>query len=140
MNYKEIRKDLFSMDDKYYLGHCISMDLALGAGIAADFEQRFNLRRKLFSVPPEERFCPDTVLTGKVFNLITKEDYYGKPTYYTMEVALKRMRKKVKDKKIKHLALPRIGSRMDKLDWKKVRDLIKTIFADVDVEIVVCYQ
>ena len=33
MVYREIYGDLFQVDKKYYLAHCISADFALGKGI-----------------------------------------------------------------------------------------------------------
>jgi len=31
---KEERKDLFTVDESYYLAHCIAADFRMGAGIA----------------------------------------------------------------------------------------------------------
>lgn len=50
INYQEIKKDLFTVDDKYYLAHCISSDCKLGAGIAVEFQKRFNLRSKFLQM------------------------------------------------------------------------------------------
>ncbi|WP_374017833.1 hypothetical protein ABU162_27665 [Paenibacillus thiaminolyticus] len=36
------------------------------------------------------------------------------------------------------LAMPQIGYGLDKLQWGKVREIIKEVFADTDIEIVVC--
>ena len=48
MTIKEIKKDLFTMPNDYALAHCISADFALGAGIAKEFDKRFNCRKRLF--------------------------------------------------------------------------------------------
>lgn len=47
MRYNEIKCDLFSLGPEYYLAHCISADFALGAGIAVQFNRRFDLHKKL---------------------------------------------------------------------------------------------
>ena len=47
MIYREEVRDLFSVSDDYYLAHCISEDFALGAGIAVEFNNRFDMRKKL---------------------------------------------------------------------------------------------
>lgn len=37
------------------------------------------------------------------------------------------------------LAIPKIGSGLDRLEWEKVRILIHQVFADTEIEIVVCF-
>lgn len=48
MRLTEVEKDLFSVDPQYSLVHCVSADFALGAGIAKQFDTRFNMRYELF--------------------------------------------------------------------------------------------
>jgi len=43
MEITEIKKDLFTMPQEYYLAHCISADAKMGAGIAVQFRKRFKL-------------------------------------------------------------------------------------------------
>ena len=47
MVYREEIGDLFLMPEKYYLAHCISVDFALGKGIAVEFNKRFEMKNKL---------------------------------------------------------------------------------------------
>ena len=54
MNYMETRGDLFAVPQGYYLAHCISGDFALGAGIAKQFNEVYNMRFKLFRDYPIE--------------------------------------------------------------------------------------
>lgn len=48
MNYMEMTGDLFAVPQGYYLAHCISGDFSLGAGIAKQFDEVYNMRFKLF--------------------------------------------------------------------------------------------
>ena len=73
MDYKEINGDLFKLPENYYLCHCISSDFKLGLGIAAEFDKRFDMRRKLFSKYQPNVFKPCALLVDNVFNLVTKE-------------------------------------------------------------------
>lgn len=134
--FREIEKDLFTMDDKYYLAHCISADYALGSGIAVEFEKRFNLKKELYELG--EREFPDCILIGRVFNLVTKVRYFHKPTYRTLYYSLLKLRDMVISHSIRHLAMPRIGCGLDKLEWDKVRSMIKSVFENVECEIVIC--
>lgn len=43
MMYHEEKLNLFSIDDSYYIAHCISADFALGAGIAKEIDERLNI-------------------------------------------------------------------------------------------------
>ncbi len=85
MVYKEEYRDLFSVPNDYYLAHCISADFKLGAGIAVQFNKKYNCRSRLFDLFPgsrtpywdklQDRFKGICVVTDPVYNLITKRNY-----------------------------------------------------------------
>lgn len=151
MKYEEKIVDLFSVDDSYYLAHCISADFGMGAGIAVQFNNRFGMKRKLQVKYPDflktfdyqTTFCGKSascILEDKVFNLVTKRNYWNKPTYSSLQAALCSMKDVCISKKINKVAMPLIGCGLDKLEWEKVSQIIKNIFADTDIEILVCKQ
>ena len=78
--------------------------------------------------------------TGRVFNLVTKQKYWQKPTYKTMRLALEDLKEALRIRKITKIAMPKIGCGLDRLEWETVRRMIQYIFADTDVEILVCWQ
>ena len=139
MKLKEEKRDLFSVDDKYYLAHCISDDFALGAGIAVEFANRYNMRLELRKRYSDGIGGVGCVLIGNVFNLITKEKYYHKPTYMNLRISLEKMKKIILENGINYLAMPLIGCGLDNLEWDKVKIIIEEVFCDVDIEILVCY-
>lgn len=134
----EKRMNLFEVEKWYYLAHCISSDYALGAGIAVEFQKRFHLKNKLKEIGNST--YPDCILIDKVFNLVTKNKYWHKPTYDTLYQSLKRMRDLIRTNDIEYLAMPKIGSGLDKLQWGKVKEMIELVFKDVDIQILVCYK
>lgn len=141
MRYNEIKCDLFSLGLEYYLAHCISADFALGAGIAVQFNRRFDLHKKLKAEYP--RYANywnggTCLLEDRVFNLVTKSRYWQKPTYKSMSDALVAMRDICVERGINRIAMPVIGCGLDKLDWHRVSKLIKEIFVNTEVEIIVC--
>jgi hypothetical protein len=138
MIYEEKKMNLFDVEDKYYLAHCISADYKLGAGIAVQFEERFKLRNVLNKVG--SHMYPDCILIGRVFNLVTKANYWNKPTYGTLTGSLVQMKDQVIKNKVKFLAMPAIGCGLDKLEWSEVRDIIKETFKDLDIEILICFK
>ena len=136
---KEEKRNIFTVDDKYYFAHCISSDCKMGAGIAVDFQNKFHLRNALLNFDEDTRKHPTCILIDRVFNLITKKNYYGKPTYQSLEITLQEMRNLIDLYQIKYLAMPKIGCGLDRLQWGKVREIIKEVFQDTDIEILICY-
>ncbi len=138
MNYIEVEGSIFNIDEKYYMAHCISCDARMGAGIAKEFVSIFPeleiLRDRL-----NYNKIGDCVRVGRVFNLITKDRYYNKPTYQSLDVCLKEMRRQLYAHQIKYLAMPKIGCGLDRLSWEVVREMVKDVFKEMDIEIKVCY-
>lgn len=141
MVYKEEKRDLFTVDESYYLAHCISADFALGAGIAVEFDRRFDCKNKLNKMWRSwTNRVGYTFLTDRVFNLVTKEKYWQKPTLSTMKSALRNMKNQAIVRDIEKIAMPMIGCGLDKLKWDDVSSLIKEVFGETDIEILVCYR
>lgn len=143
MIYKEEKRDLFSVDDGYWFVQCISADFGMGRGVAVEFNNKFDMKNQML------KYYPSNIWNGKgymrqvpgipVFNLVTKEHYWDKPTYNTMTEALQKLKIHIRGYNMQKLAMPKIGCGLDKLEWYKVSDIIKNIFKDTDVEILVCY-
>ena len=138
MKYSEITQDLFTVDESYYLAHCISSDCAMGAGIATEFQRRFKLREKLLRYDENTRKHPTALIEGKVFNLITKKRYWNKPTLESLHKSLEVMKRIMEHKGITKVAMPQIGAGLDRLNWSDVKRTIGVVFGDTDIEILVC--
>lgn len=136
-------RDLFTVPEDYFLCHCISADFALGAGIAKKFAAlgvRDALLKEYLGAKylGEIGVCLDTYATkwrGE-YNLVTKKRYFDKPTLLSLKQALNHMKTYVDngDK----IAMPRIGCGLDRLKWQEVEQIIREVFADTDIEILVC--
>ena len=97
MKYQEVTQDLFTVPQGYYLAHCISSDFALGAGIAKKFDEVYQMRYKLFKKYPspndgQNDFVGRALLVDNVFNLVTKQRCFQKPTYEALYDSLVDMR------------------------------------------------
>ena len=145
MQYEERKCDLFSVPEDYFLAHCISADFGMGKGIVAEFNKRFDMKRKLVEKYPiyfhyyrRSGICGDCILEGRVLNLITKERYYQKPSMATMHFALQRMKEVCEENHIAKVAMPTIGAGLDRLPWSEVLEQIQQVFGDTDIEILVC--
>ena len=133
------KRDLFTVPQGYYLAHCISADFALGAGIAKTFDEVYNMRFKLFREYPDYEFeGGQALMIDNVFNLVTKEKCFHKPTYESVQEALEDMRELVWAFNITKLAMPKIASGLDRLNWSQVYEIICKVFKDVNIEILIC--
>lgn len=132
---QEVKGDLFTSNDS--LLHCISKDLAMGKGIAKEFITRYGGRDvlKKQNIKVGSFGCLDIGNGRYVFCLVTKEKYFHKPTYRNLELSLLELWKYCNAKKITALALPRIGCGLDKLEWDKVKCILKKIFNGVRLTI-----
>lgn len=147
---KEEQRNLFTVPKDYILVHCISADFVMGAGIAEEFTKR-GVKKALqesihyYSSIDKVGKCFVTFATGwrAECNLVTKEKYWNKPTYKTLRTSLKAVKTYLlipsQHETIK-LAMPRIGCGLDRLKWNKVKEIIEEVFADTDIEILVCIK
>lgn len=141
MIYKEVVRDLFSVPQGYYLAHCISADYALGAGIAKIFNEVYNMRHKLhrdYGQFDGDEAVGHALLVENVFNLVTKEGCYMKPTYDTLREALIDMKEQCEEMELLRVAMPLIGCGLDGLEWDKVKEIIKETFDNTDIKILIC--
>jgi hypothetical protein len=152
--YKIIHGDLFSAPTDTSLAHCVSQDMQMSKGIAKLFRDKFaridNLKKQgttcldLFysidfvDLDVQLGGCAYLNLENRyVFYLVTKEKYFHKPTMSSLESSLRAMRDLCIENNIHHLAMPRIGCGLDKLNWDKVSDLIQSVFKDDDIKITI---
>jgi len=135
------KKNLFTLDTRYSLAHCISADYSLSAGIAKEFQKRFHIKQDLNNMG--NHIFPDCILIEKhkrnIYNLVTKRYYYNKPNYGNLALSLILMKNILISNDTKYLGIPKIGCGLDKLQWGNVEDIITKTFNDLDIEIRVCY-
>lgn len=143
----EMRKeDIFNHvgEENARFVQCLSADFKAGAGIALEFNKYFDIKnelshfRKFWNGSGYMIKVPGT----PVFNLITKQFYYDKPTLNNLIEALNSFSKyyirEGYDESFT-IYMPKIGCGLDKLKWGDVENAIRKIFNDVNIHIVVCY-
>ena len=117
----------------------------MSRGIVTEFNRRFGIGKALKDNYPgyaaawedeEKKF--DCLQTGRVFNLVTKARYNYRPTYDSVRGALEMMRECCEKQGIRKLAMPKIASGLDRLQWEKVSGIIQEVFRDMTIEIMVC--
>lgn len=153
MKYIETKKDIFTMTtEDYSIVHCISADFAFGAGIAKKIDNMFNIKQKLNKNLPnfinelwahknKDGVCVMTYINTKypIFHLVTKTRYWNKPSYEAIRDSLESLKSILSILEINKIAMPKIGCGLDGLKWYKVSEIIRDVFKETDIEIVVCY-
>lgn len=147
MTYTEVKGNLFDYYGKAFLVHCVSADFALGAGIAKEFDRRYDIKSKLRLYQPNymtyykiNDIKGDVIFVGSIANLITKMHYWDKPTYESLGEALVKLANICKSNNLETLAMPLIGCGLDKLSWDKVSVMIQNIFSTTNTNIIVVKQ
>ncbi|XP_065225240.1 uncharacterized protein LOC135849030 [Planococcus citri] len=144
---EEANEDIFLQGPSFALAHCVSQDLRMSAGIARDFVRHFGGREMLLTQPHNvgevatlKRKVEGTVSQGHyiIFCVVTKIHYYDKPTYKDFSLGIQNLARECTRRKIKKLAIPRIGCGLDQLDWGQVRPIIVREFREIPINIKVC--
>lgn len=143
MNFVIKQGNLFDEKNVDLLVQCIAEDFGLGAGIAVEF-------RKLYPFMAEELSevgytYPDVAIWDKhpfrpdVANVISKPISKKPPKFEDFEKAIARLREVVIERGYKNIAMPAIGSGLDKLDWdNQIVPTLHKYFDDLDVNVTVC--
>lgn len=135
--------------DPFFFAHCISADFALGAGIAVQFDRRFQMRQRLrqahpmfvkeFSKMQEHGKFGICLAEGNVLNLVTKLRYYEKPTRRSVFDALVSAREICEKSRIKTICMPKIAAGLDKRPWQETEEDIRRVWAGTDIRIFVYF-
>ena len=140
----EKKGNLFELNDRYTLVHCISEDCEMGAGIAVEFKKRFGMKNYLLeTIQQVSKYYPCAIFypfsKQGVINMITKKKYWNKPTYESFTKSLIEVRDICIQKDIKYIGMPKIGCGLDRLQWGRVREIIQDVFNGIDIEIEIRY-
>lgn len=118
----------------------------MGKGIALQFKNMFPNNFKLYSKACKNKEVKvgqllfteeEALLTGKkiIINFPTKTNWRLPSDYQYIEVGLTELVKVIKEKNIKSIAIPPLGSGNGGLDWNKVKQILEKHLSDVDCDI-----
>lgn len=131
-----VKGDIFSINNEIKsIAHCISRDCMMGMGIAEVIRDIFpNMKDYLINKHP---MIGKTYVYSEdehtVFNLITKNKYYDKPTMETMRNSLSSLKDEMIKHKVKDIMIPYlIGCGLDRLSKSEVLYELNKIFKEDD--------
>jgi len=67
--------------------------------------------------------------------MITKNKYWQKASLEDMFLTIQNLRSICAELNIEKLAIPRIGTVNDQLDWSTIRKMIRFLFKDLNIEV-----
>lgn len=162
MKIVEVKGDLFNTagytKEQVMFAHCIASDFGMGAGIATQFIEHFDMKDKLkkwskeqghpvkkvnkkfygksFPISSRPTIVGTAARIENTYNLITKAFTHEKPTMDDLTKSLQDMKKQMVDNKEKFLAIPdMIGCGIDGLERSQVLNTIRCIFLYTDITI-----
>lgn len=140
-NYMEIAGDIFKspevVDSQCPILHCISADYVLGKGIALQIEQKYNVKASLKYYGTGK--VPDCLMVNNVINMVTKLNYWDKPSYKVFEQGLILVRQLCLENNINKLVMPKIGAGLDRLYWGYCKEFIQNILCNSNISCVIYY-
>ena len=122
------------------LAHCVSLDFHMGKGIAKLFKQKFGNVHFLKSQIQKVGQCASLNYEGRfIFYMASKRCFFHKPTYESLAQSLQSLKAHMKCLGLRHLAMPRVATGLDNLQWIRVKTIITDIFSGSDITIYVFY-
>lgn len=124
--------DLFDAPSDQSFAHCVSQDLQMNNGTALLFRRKFVLKsqhpriHEVIYMRQGERY---------ILHMITKNKYWQKASLEDMFLTIQNLRSICGELNIEKLAIPRIGTENDQLDWSTIRNMIRFVFKDLNIEV-----
>jgi O-acetyl-ADP-ribose deacetylase (regulator of RNase III) len=138
------------MADAAALVNTVNCVGVMGKGIALQFKKAFPENFKAYEaacrreeVKPGRMFVFET---GQMFNpryiinFPTKRHWRGKSRYEDIESGLKALMREVRQRKIRSIAVPPLGSGLGGLQWSRVKAMIKAAFEEMPDVLVKLYE
>lgn len=120
----------------------------MGRGIALQFKNSFPANFKAYeaacarrAVQPGRMFVFETQTLGNprfIVNFPTKRHWRGKSRMEDIDSGLNALAQEIRDRRIRSIAVPPLGSGLGGLDWAKVRPRIVNALRDIgDLEVII---
>ena len=123
------------------IGLCISADAQMSKGFAEFLSHRISglrstCRKARLFIGQVYSFW-DSIRRRYIYNLVTKEKFYDKPNLLTLSKALEAKKTHASTNGVSIVAIPKLGCKLDQMNWQEVVKLLRDIFAYADVQFVV---
>lgn len=119
------------------MAHCVSADLQMSGGIMPAFKKMCNGFEELKN---QERRVGQIAVSNRndtsfVYHLVTRSNWWDAATPSSMRSCMEHLREHCQENGVDKLAIPRLGTGEDRLDWPIVKQIIEDVFKDTDISI-----
>ena len=153
MRYREMRADVTKLSKEFVICHCISTDCAMGAGVVVPIRKKHKMLKEkcidyvnkignqnalgtAFRVQDEAGTCYN--MFSKMFVRDNCKNLGNGVYLKNLKLCLSDMKRQMINNGEKYLAMPKIGSGLDRCEWEDVKTIIKEVFSNTDISIMVC--
>ncbi|KAE9522208.1 hypothetical protein AGLY_017390 [Aphis glycines] len=135
-NIKEDVKNIFQTNSEYSIAHCISADLKMNKGLAAQIKNKFgDASAQLKNLKPMVgEAIPINMGNRTIYYLITKQKYFLKPTYDNIKTTLQNLKKTMNKLHDYKIAISTIAAGLNKRNWSMTKQLIYHEFQNSNIE------
>ena len=140
LNIEEIDQNILTRNDN--ICHAISNYKEMSSGLAVDIRNTIDNYDILKSTKSDLRDILHSTFKKnyKIFHIITKENFWDKPTYHDLYYSLVKLKDILSSQNIESISFPKIGCGLDQLNWNKVKTMIYFIFLESKIKITICYN
>lgn len=133
-------QNLFYMTPYYPIAHCISQDLKMSKGIAADIKLTYGDATHILKAlnPQIGDAIPIQFKNTTIYYLITKTYYYHKPTLHNIHKAIHNLKNALNDNNTHRIAIPKLASGLDKQIWSNIEHIIHSEFSNSNIDVIIC--
>ena len=134
--FEEKPGSVFNCDPRDSMAHCVSADFAMSRGIAVQFKNTF---QKVQHLKNQGKGVGEVAILEWdgtfIYYLVTKERFYEKPTHDSLRQALEEMCIHMVQHGVHTVAMPRLGTGLDRLNWKDVSRILCEVFQNTCITI-----
>ena len=125
--------DITTVPKEFSIVHCVGADLWLSDGVAKTLKETFDINNKLEELKKQQHpigSIPSIQIDDNRFilNLVTKTRSIENPVWSGLKQSIMNLPNKCKELGITKICMPKIGSGLDALNWKKTMKLLKNCF------------
>ena len=132
--------DLLNLDSNYAIALCIAGDCAMSDGLAKKIKETFgSITDDNKNIHEIGHIIKQESNDKTILHVITKQESAKKPTWKHFKKSMYNLAKKCEELQIKQLALPKLGTGLDGLEWAKIMKVLKHAFQSSQTTVTVIY-
>lgn len=140
MEFIEEVRDILNVDRNYFICHAISGDLNMTTGLANVINNTYKLKDGLQLKYGNYLNVGESYIVGNIISLVVKDISTNSVAMDNISDALVDLQAQLESEGIRYITFPKICCGNMGMKWQSVKQVIKDIFRDSDVTILICHD